>query len=1026
MLAFPLSRRGIFAAGFGLSLSLAASLFATDFAVTSTADDGTPGTMRWAIEQLNAAGAGNHSITLDPTVASIALTSSLPNIDATGMTVVINGHGATLDGNDTHRLIFVAAGNVTLQNFNLVDGLAQGGAGGSGNGGGGGGAGAGGALFVDTGASVTLDNVAFDSNSASGGGGGHFNSASGGGAGGGFAGNGGTANNFGGAGGGGMFGDGGHSTGNGGGGGGGPLGDGGSSVSSGGGGGGGIIFDGFDSLGPLGGLGALTGGDGGGGSFGNGGNGGAGVLGGGGGGGEGTFGTAGHGGAGGTLSGGGGGGYGDTAGAGGAGGAFGGGGGAGVGFANNAASGAGGDFGGGGGAAFNGTQGAGGFGGGNGGASFTGGNGGDGYGGAIFVRQGGSLTVINSAITNGSAAGGAGGSGFLGANGTNGTSAGAGMYLHTGVTANIQVSSGPNLTYADSIGGTGAVNKTGAGTLVLSGINTYTGNTTVTTGGLVVNGSTTSNTTVATSSRLGGGGTIAGTVTNNGTIGAGNSIGTLSMNALNASSTSTVEVEINAGGTTPGTNVDLLNVANVAQLDGNVVVYAAAGSYTNGAQYTFLTAANVVGQFDSITDDLAFLDAVLGYTGTSAYFTLVGSNPYVNEATTRNTIAVATYLDTIAPGATGDLADLLNDLNQVPSSEANFALEQLTGAIYGSNSQIGVQNTVIYIQTLASRLRGNIADGAGGPGMWSSNEAAGSDVVFVNYTGDMDRPFVIEDASCVKGGGWNTWATGFGMGGDVNTDGNAAGLNTSLGGSLVGAEQIYGSHVLGLYGGYINDYIGTNANESIQSNGGTFGTYLVGRNDIHYYIVNGGFEFDSYDSRRRISFANATAQGDSDGWKGYTYLERGVVLGGRQLAVQPFGGLQYIYARQNGFTETGAGAANLAVPGIDANSLRSALGTRLFANRMTPGGRLFTPEVRAAWLHEFLETETEFTTQFASVGGVNSFSIIGLGMGRDWALMGTGVDCDMGCGWSTYADYDLLLNDQTTFHIGSGGVQRVW
>ena len=47
-------------------------------------------------------------------------------------------------------------------------------------------------------------------------------------------------------------------------------------------------------------------------------------------------------------------------------------------------------------------------------------------------------------------------------------------------------------------------------------------------------------------------------------------------------------------------------------------------------------------------------------------------------------------------------------------------------------------------------------------------------------------------------------------------------------------------------------------------------------------------------------------------------------------------------------------------------------------------------------------------------------------MGRDWAVLGTGVNCDLGCNWSTYANYDLMLNDQTTFHIGSGGVQYLW
>jgi uncharacterized protein with beta-barrel porin domain len=67
-----------------------------------------------------------------------------------------------------------------------------------------------------------------------------------------------------------------------------------------------------------------------------------------------------------------------------------------------------------------------------------------------------------------------------------------------------------------------------------------------------------------------------------------------------------------------------------------------------------------------------------------------------------------------------------------------------------------------------------------------------------------------------------------------------------------------------------------------------------------------------------------------------------------------------------------------------------------------------------------------FHAAFASVGGGESFAINGLGLGRDWAVLGGGLNCDLGAGWSTYGDYDLMLNDQTTFHIGSGGVQYLW
>ena len=50
--------------------------------------------------------------------------------EAKRMNIVINGRGCTLNGHDQHRLIFVAGGNVTLLNFNLKNGMADGGQGG--------------------------------------------------------------------------------------------------------------------------------------------------------------------------------------------------------------------------------------------------------------------------------------------------------------------------------------------------------------------------------------------------------------------------------------------------------------------------------------------------------------------------------------------------------------------------------------------------------------------------------------------------------------------------------------------------------------------------------------------------------------------------------------------------------------------------------------------------------------------------------------------------------------------------------
>lgn len=1029
-----------------LGAALASSGWAANFVVTNGNNSGT-GSMRQAILDLNAAGTGSHAITFNNGLA-ISLTESLPPILGTGQTVSILGGDSSVNGGSTSSLFFVVGGTVEINQLQLSSGHAVGGVGGTGVGGGGGGLGAGGALFVNSGATVTIRSVSFIDNQATGGAGGANDGlTNAGGGGGGFQGAGGSAllGGSGGGGGGGLLGPGGNGSdgGNGGGGGGGLLGPGGIGGATGNGGGGGGGYQG------AGGSGSTSGNGGGGGggatepgdpgqSSGNSGGTGGGTEG-GNGGSSGNNGTAGQelgggggggflasGGSGGEYGGGGGGGFdgsgaqgGDFAGGGGGGfsgnggssGEFGGGGGGGILRVGGTAS----FGGGGGGGGLTSTGGSGGFGGGNGGSAGSTGNGGSAYGGAIFVRDGGSLTIVDSGISGSQVTAGSGAA--------SGSAAGAGIYLHNNIALEVNVTESNSVTIADAISGSGSLTKTGGGRLALGTSNWFSNGVTVIEGELAVNeiGGAIG---VLEGAKLSATQSIEGDLVNSGTLSTGDSIGTLRLitNTLEFQSTSKLEVKINDGGNTPGTNNDLYSGDSGTNLQingGTVAVLASGTNYTAGTEYTFIDLHYVEGTFDGITDNLAFFDAVLGYTDQTVFFTLIESHSYADWGCTENSFALGTYLDSISGDSSHELQALLNELNQVSEAEACYALEQLTGAVYGSSAQVGVQNTTIYLQALANRLRSGLYDGDGHLAVVEPTRQ--SEIVQVNWVDD--APVMVRSNCCRPY--WNTWVTGFGLGGNASSNGNAAGLDNTMGGALVGMETTDANHLLGFYGGYVASQVRTDAQERADVNGGTFGSYVVARCDNHYYIVAGGFEFDEYDSTREINFADARADGETNGWKGYGYLERGMIFGGSRRTLQPFVGLQYVHLNQDGFTETGAGAANLVVPNIDADSLRSVVGARLFGRQFSRSGRFLSPELRAMWLHEFLETDTGFAGTFAPVGG-GTFVVNGLGLGRDWALLGAGLNSDLGRGWSTYANYDAMLNGHQVFHIGSGGVSKSW
>jgi len=537
----------------------------------------------------------------------ITLAADLPVVQKS---LTIDGAGHALDGASLYRGFFIANFNggstltavtVAIQNLTIAHTKAQGGNGGNGSstgtGTGGGGAGLGGAIFVANLADVTVSNVSLTTNAATGGNSGG-NGTSNAGGGGGMGGNGANGRQGGGAQGGG----------------------GGLGVGANGGGGGngspgiatGASPGGSGATGPTGGAGG-----GGGGGTNAAGSGGGGV----GGGSTGTNdgGVGGFGGGGGAAS---------TAGNGGSGG-FGGGGG---GTTQAGLAGGAGGFGGGGGSGGT-AGGSGGFGGGS-GAAAGGAGGGAGMGGAIFVQQGGVLTVSGSLTVNGGTV-----TAGTGANGgTNASAFGSGIFIQGDNTLTFSPADGETQTISDVIadqtgsGGTGgnagrgSLTKNGAGTLVLAGSNTYTGVTEVDAGTLLVNGSVSSSPlfTVAGGATLGGSGAItlaspATALPLAGTLSADD--GQLTLPNLDFQATAILAETLGGAATPP-----IINGAFVKLTPGTRTIALTDGGVTPGQTYTLMTFGSNAG-FSASDFTVTGVSGTVSLTATELRFTATALPP---------------------------------------------------------------------------------------------------------------------------------------------------------------------------------------------------------------------------------------------------------------------------------------------------------------------------------------------------------------------------------------------------------------
>ena len=203
---------------------------------------------------------------------------------------------------------------------------------------------------------------------------------------------------------------------------------------------------------------------------------------------------------------------------------------------------------------------------------------------------------------------------------------------------------GGSSTFAGSITNTdnnpsfvGNVVKEGAGTIILSGANTYTGPTAVNAGKLLIHGTQTAATgaiTVAANATLGGNGSVGGAVTvqANGTLAPGASVGTFTVPSAAISGTLAIELDgssadrLNATGNLNITNATL---ALTGILTGPEVIIASFGSLTGSA---FATVTGLPSGYQ-VTYDLTNKQVKLAAvsTGFSGWVGTAGvSNPAAN------------------------------------------------------------------------------------------------------------------------------------------------------------------------------------------------------------------------------------------------------------------------------------------------------------------------------------------------------------------------------------------------------------
>ncbi|WP_343586865.1 autotransporter domain-containing protein [Herbaspirillum sp.] len=564
--------------------------------------------------------------------------------------------------------------------------------------------------------------------------------------------------------------------------------------------------------------------------------------------------------------------------------------------------------------------------------------------------------------------------------------------------------------WKNDIAGPGGLVKRGAGTLVLTGNNTYSGPTTVNGGALLVNGSLTSDVTVDNNATLGGNGTLKNLrVTHGGILAPGNSIGKLTVtDNLVLEAGSRFQVEANETG-----QADQVQAGNAAINGGTVEVLADLGIYKRHTNYTLIGAETLTGAFDSITTNLAFLTPTLNYTGRGAFMTLSRNDmQYSAVAATRNQRAVANALERIAASPANAGHHAVATIDSLSAPQARIALAAASGAGLVSAQQTGAA----FSSGFGNQLRGRLDVVAN---TWNNNSAAQDAPIMPAANDSVDdlmqslqkqsRFSLAGGIPEAQGNQAGLWLRRYGSQQTTGGDAENAAARLRDGGTSIGFDaKAAPGLVVGIAFNHGNSDLRTDDAVTGRSRGNAAALYAGYASGNWNLSASFNIARNNNHTERRLSFGSLqqTAIADFRSRSLALYGEAAYDIPMSGWILRPLAGLSWTHSKTDGFTESGAPGFNLQVDPRSEHSVKTLLG----AKAVVAVGDSIQVQPRLAWSHDFGNANAPMTSQFQDSGIV--FASHGGAIPRDALVGGLSVSGRAGSRLSLFADVQAQYNSR--------------
>lgn len=575
------------------------------------------------------------------------------------------------------------------------------------------------------------------------------------------------------------------------------------------------------------------------------------------------------------------------------------------------------------------------------------------------------------------------------------------------------------------LGGTGIINKTGAGTLT---INTAVSGATLNHSGgrLNIDSMVIANLVSGSGATLGGTGTINGTATVGGRLDPGDP----GMPSGNLAILMNTDFD-------PGSVLDV-RVGNAANMN-NLVSVTGTADFNPGARvsasivsapvaatnYDLVTATGgLPGTTPTLIQDFAFFTETLTQGANALTLTLAPTGGPANTlaiAATPNQMAVAAAFDALPAGP--GVTDVRNEMGTATLGQVLQTLDDLGGDALSAviTSDVALANQLDRIAHSRVRRASQLNYGP----IFSTGRSTRR---LTNHPGRDELPSVDSDQPRRRATG--PWVDMIGLSGDLDGDGNTADIGYGIVGSTLGFDFAIGDNFLvGFGGGYARtnlDFDDRGGDGDIDTvHGLLYGGYF----SEHLHLgVSVRFADNSIDTERDITVGafSQTAKADFDGSTIGARLELGLSdlrLG--KFYLQPLGSIGITRSDQDGFTETGAPGLNLTVDDEEVDSVQGGLGFRLYRNYFMDEGTWITPELSLRWLHEFGDEDRRIRAAFEAAPAT-FFIVEGTELPSDTGQLHLGWTATTSDQLQFYMNYDGQFSSDLLEHSLSLGARFLW